>query len=201
MLGLFCDRALKCCEAAAEKTESFRAMVKSSVPRELADPPLDGESVSDDGCLPWGDERPRRPFVFERSAEQERSCRLVRRLNELLHAKRVEITDDIMAMLRAREDCRSLGSGVPPASPSASASAAESAPFASARFEAMAARFEAVAARFEAGAADDAVATTSWYISHPCAEIEYLKQQNSVCAVLVGDLRKYKADMQSVDEQ
>lgn len=193
MLGLFCDRALKSSEAAADKTELFRAMVKSSVPRELVGLPatvaatganrdscanVDTCKNFEDGCVPWSDDCPRRPFAFYRSPEQERSCRLVRRLNELLHAKRVEITEQLLDMLRARDD---RGQGGP-------------------RELSRAERARAVTARFESGASEDAAETTSWYISHPSAELEYWKTQNGVCAALVGELRKYAADMRSVDE-
>jgi hypothetical protein len=169
MLRLFCDRALSACEAAADKTDGLRAAVKRAIPESLAPSASSASSASRRG----------RVVAFGRSAEQERSCALVKRLNDLLHGKRRELIREIVEMAEARG---SLASS--PSSPSPSP----------------ASRARAVAARFEAGAARDRAEGDAWYVAHPRVEIEYWRQQNRVCATVVGDLRRYAEDMRSVDE-
>ena len=182
MLRLFCDRALSACEAAADKTDGLRAALKKAIPEEISRlaSSASGASGSQSASGSPSASRRRRVAAFGRSAEQERSCAMVKRLNELLHGKRRELIREIVGMAEARGSL--AGSPSSPSSPSP------------------ASRARAVAARFEAGAAQDRAEGDAWYAAHPRVEIEYWKQQNRVCATVVGDLRRYAEDMRSVDE-
>jgi len=185
MLGLFCDRALKTCETAADQLEYLRAMVTKT----FEEPFCQGQSrFGKNRGATAASECPGRPLArpaFGRSAEQERSCNLVKRLNELLNRKRNELTEEIVGMTEANVK-RFSGKHTAPSVSSGSPD--------------VRARARAVALRFEAGAVDDMAETDAWYVSHPCVEIEYWKQQNRLCATVVGELRRYAADMRSVDD-
>ncbi len=171
MLSLFCDRALSACEAAAGATESLRTAVRI-------------ELASEDRNCRFGKGR---PTAVERTEEHSRACGLVKRLNELLHLKRAELTDEIVGMVEARATFLPGRRGEPGTSEPRGGSS-------------LAARAREVAARFQAGAAADASVADSWSAAGPSAELEYWKQQNRVCAKVVGDLRRYAEDMRTVDD-